>query len=119
MKSSNRLPPNFRDILLRPVTRSKILVIGCDSSGAIGPKRGDIIKVEGRILGKFTVRTALMEVMAVGAKPIIVACGLGAELKPTGESIIEGILSEIRKAGLDRSSVVVSTEKILIQFRLG
>jgi hypothetical protein len=111
MKSSNRLPPNFRDILLRPVTRSKVLVIGCGSSGAIGPKRGDIIKVEGRILGKFTVRTALMEVMAVGAKPTIVACGLGVEPKPTGESIIEGILSEIRKVGLNRSSVVVSTEK--------
>lgn len=111
MKTQNILPPNFRDVLIKPLTKSKFLVVSCDSSGAIGPKIGDVIKVDGKILGKFTVRTALMEVMAVGAKPICVACGLGVEPKPTGESIIEGVLSEIRKVGLDQSSLVISTEK--------
>ncbi|MEM0488883.1 MAG: AIR synthase related protein [Candidatus Bathyarchaeia archaeon] len=111
MKTRNILPQNFRDVLIKPLTRNKFLVVGCDSCGAIGPKIGDVIKVDGSILGKFAVRTALMEVMAVGAKPICVACGLGVEPKPTGESIIEGVLSEIRKVGLDQSSLVISTEK--------
>lgn len=111
MKVQKILPPNFRDVLIKPLTKSKFLVVGCDSSGAIGPKIGDAVKVDGGTLGKFTVRTALMEVMAVGAKPTCVACGLGVEPKPTGESIIEGVLSEMKKVGLDESSLVISTEK--------
>ncbi|MBC7131356.1 hypothetical protein H5T51_09165, partial [Candidatus Bathyarchaeota archaeon] len=109
--SMAELPPNYRDVLIKPLNHKKFLVLSCDSSGAIGPKNEDVLKVEGNIVGKFIVRTALMEVMAVGAKPIGVACGLSVEPKPTGESIIKGVLTEMRKAGLKRSDLVVSTEK--------
>lgn len=111
MRSRARLPPNFRDILIKPLTRNKVLVVSCDSAGAVGPKRDDIVKVDGSVLGRFIVRVALMEVMAVGAKPICVSCGLSVEPEPTGESILAGVLSEMKKVGLDRSSLVISTEK--------
>lgn len=107
-----KIPENFRDIIIKPISGRKLLIVGCDSSGAVGPKTGDVIKVDGEIVGKFIVRTALMEVMAVNAKPLCVACGLAVESKPTGEKILKGVESEIKKAGLDPSKdLVISTEK--------
>lgn len=102
----------YRDALIKPLSGNRFLVVSCDSSGAVGPKAGDLIKVNGEVLGKFIVRTALMEVLAVGAKPLCVACGLGVEPEPSGNSILDGVRMEMRKAGLDpKSDLVVSTEK--------
>lgn len=103
---------SYRDALIKPLFGSRFLVVGCDSSGAVGSKTWDLIKVEGEVLGKFIVRTALMEVLAVGAKPLCVACGLGVEPDPSGNRILDGVRTEMRKAGLDpESDLVVSTEK--------
>lgn len=101
-----------RDVLIKPLSVDRFLVVGCDSSGAVGSKPGDSVRVDGEVLGKFIVRTALMEVLAVGAKPLCVACGLGVEPEPSGNRILEGVKMEMRKVGLDpRSDLVVSTEK--------
>jgi len=109
---AKKFPNNFRDIIIKPISKYKLLIVGCDSLGAVGPKNGDVVKVDGEIVGKFTVRTALMEVMAVNAKPICVACGLAVEPKPTGQKIIKGIESEMKKAGLNPSlDLIISTEK--------
>ncbi|TDA39141.1 MAG: hypothetical protein DSO09_02670, partial [Candidatus Methanomethylicota archaeon] len=79
---------------------------------AIGPKNGDILKVNGEILGKHMVRSALMEVLSVRAKPICISCGLCVEPEPTGESIIRGIKEEMIKVGLNpNEDLVISTEK--------
>lgn len=103
---------SYRDVLIKPLLDGKFLVVGCDSSGSVGPKPEDLIRVSGGVLGKFIVRTVLMEILAVGAKPLCIACGLGVEPKPTGASILRGIKREMRKVGLDpKYDLVISTEK--------
>jgi hypothetical protein len=88
------------------------MVIGCDSSGGVGPKPLDKIKVDGYTLGKFTARAALMEVLAVGATPVCVVDTLSVEPAPIGSEILKGIRAEMEKAGLDpKRAVTGSTEK--------
>ncbi|MCS7097495.1 MAG: hypothetical protein NZ922_00710 [Candidatus Methanomethyliaceae archaeon] len=104
--------PPKRDIFLRLISDNKILVVSCDSSGAIGPKDGDLIKVAGEIVGKFMARSALMEVLASGAKPICISCGLSVEPLPTGYSIIKGVKEEMKIIGMDsEKDLLLSTEK--------
>ncbi len=101
-----------RDVLLFRLTNGEVLAVGCDSSGGIGPKPLDILKVSGFILGKFTARAALMEVLSVGAKLACVVDALGVEPEPTGKEILKGIRDEAKKAGLDpKLAVTGSTEK--------
>lgn len=101
-----------RDVLLFQLPTIGFLVVGCDSSGGIGPKPLDKLKVTGYILGKFTARAALMEVLSVGADPICVVDTLGVEPEPSGAEILTGIRDEAAKAGLDpKLAVTGSTEK--------
>lgn len=104
--------PIKRDVLMKRISRNKTMIISCDSSGAIGPKNGDFLKVSGEVVGKFMVRSALMEVLATGARPICISCGLGVEPMPTGVGIIEGIKQEMKKIGMrPEEDLVISTEK--------
>lgn len=104
--------PIRRDVLMKRISKDEIIVIACDSSGGIGPKKGDLLKVSGEVVGKFMVRSALMEVLAIGAKPICISCGLGVEPVPTGVNIIEGMKEEMKKVGMNpEEDLVVSTEK--------
>lgn len=101
-----------RDVLLFEFSNGEVLVIGCDSAGGIGPKPLDKIKVNGYILGKFTARAALMEVLAVGAKLACIVDALGVEPEPTGAEILKGIRAEAKEAGLNpKLAVTGSTEK--------
>ncbi len=101
-----------RDVLIFGSENGKVLVVSCDSAGGIGPKPLDKIKVDGYTLGKFTARTALMEVLAVGAKPLCIVDTLSVELEPTGKEILQGIRDEAEKAGLDpKLAMTGSTEK--------
>ncbi len=109
-----------RDVLLFQLAHDEILVIGCDSAGGIGPNPLDKIKVSGFTLGKFTARTALMEVLAINATPVCIVDTLGVAPKPTGASILSGIRSEAKKAGLDpKLAVTGSTEKNIIVEQTG
>jgi hypothetical protein len=88
------------------------MVIGCDSSGAIGPKPLDHLKVDGYIVGKFAARVALMEVISTGAQPLCVVDNLSVELNPTGLEILRGVREEAAQAGLDpKLAVTGSAEK--------
>ena len=122
------IPPNpmitptktNRDILLFQLPNRQVLVIGCDSAGGIGPKLLDKLKVSGYILGKFTARAALMEVLAVGASPLCVVDALGVEPYPLGKEILEGIREEAKLAGLDPELAVTgSTEKNIVVEQTG
>jgi len=109
-----------RDLLLFQLQSDQLLVIACDSSGGIGPKPLDKLKVSGYILGKFTARTALMELLAAGATPICIVDALGVEAKPTGVEILEGIREEARLAGLDPECALMgSTEKNMVVEQTG
>jgi hypothetical protein len=76
------------------------LVLGCDSAGGIGSKPHDSVRVSAEVVGKFTARVALMEVLSVGAAPICVVNTLSVEPHPTGSQIVKGIRKELRRASV-------------------
>ncbi len=95
------------DVSILKVPTGHAIVAGSTSSGAIGPKEMDKVKVDGRILGKFLARVALMDVSATGAFPLLLSVTLGVEKEPTGNAIIEGIRGEARSIGLDPNQVIM------------
>lgn len=95
-----------RDINLVELDKDNLLVIACDSAGGIGPKKHDRIKVPAELIGAFTARVALMEVISVAAEPISIVDALAVEYNPTGEEILNGIKGELKKIGLDRQIAV-------------
>jgi len=95
------------DVSILKVPTGHAIVAGSTSSGAVGPKEMDKVKVDGRILGKFLARVALMDVSATGAFPLLLSVTLGVEKEPTGNSIIEGIRGEARSIGLDPNQVIM------------
>ncbi|MFZ7103391.1 MAG: AIR synthase related protein [Peptococcaceae bacterium] len=113
---------NFRDLTLIELGGGDCLVIACDSLGGIGPKSRDKIKAPGEILGIFTARVPLLEVMAAGAQPLAVINTLSVEMNPTGAAILKGITKEVAAAGLAGDLVITgSTEENIttVQSALG
>jgi selenophosphate synthetase-related protein len=95
------------DVSIMKVPTGHAIVIGSTSSGAVGPKTMDKVKVDGRILGKFLARVALMDVTSTGAFPLLLSVTLGVEKEPTGDEIVEGIKREARSIGLDPNQVLM------------
>ncbi len=95
------------DVSILKVPTGHAIVIGSTSTGAVGPKEMDKVKVNGTILGKFLGRVALMDVTATGAFPLMLSVTLGVEKNPTGNSILEGIKREARSIGLDPNQVLM------------
>ena len=95
------------DVSILKVPTGHAIVAGSTSSGAVGPKIMDKVKVDGRVLGKFLARVALMDVMATGAFPLLLSVTLGVEKEPTGNEILEGIRREVRSIGLDPNQVIM------------
>jgi thiamine monophosphate kinase len=71
----------------------------------------DVLKVNAATVGKFTVRVALMETMAVGATPVCVSVTLSVEPSPTGRAVLRGVRRELHAAELAGLSIVSSSEK--------
>lgn len=95
------------DVSILMVPTGHAIVIGSTSSGAVGPKDLDKVKVDGMVLGKFLARVALMDVIATGAFPLLLSTTLGVEKEPTGRAIIEGIRREARSIGLDPNQTLL------------
>ena len=95
------------DVSILKVPTGHAIVAGSTSSGAVGPKIMDKVKVDGRVLGKFLARVALMDVIATGAFPLLLSVTLGVEKDPTGNEILEGIRRETRSLGLDPNQVLM------------
>ena len=95
------------DVSVLKMPTGHAIVAGSTSSGAVGPKELDQVKVDGRVLGKFLARVALMDVTATGAFPLLLSVTLGVEKDPTGNEIIEGIKREARTIGLDPNQVLM------------
>ncbi len=96
---------------IRDITRIRIapedyLVIACDSSGGIGSKIHDQIKVSEEFLGRFSLRVPLMEVLATGAEVITIINTLSVEMHPCGERIIRGIAKEAQEAGIEPAAII-------------
>lgn len=102
----------FRDLTLVDINDDQIMVIACDSAGAIGNKEKDIVKVEPEIVGRFTTQTALMEILAIGAKPVTIVNTLSVEMNDTGKKIIWGIKQALEPLGLSDTELITgSTEE--------
>jgi selenophosphate synthetase-related protein len=82
------------------------IVVGSSSSGGVGPKPMDNLKIKGWIVGKFLARVASMDVASTGAFPISASVTLSVEKEPTGNEILEGIRKEIRVLGLEPNQVM-------------
>jgi hypothetical protein len=95
------------DVSILKVPTGHAIVAGSTSSGAVGPKELDKVKVDGHVLGKFLARVALMDVTATGAFPVLLSVTLGVEKEPTGNVILEGIRREARSIGLDPNQVLM------------
>jgi selenophosphate synthetase-related protein len=95
------------DVSILKVPTGHAIVVGSTSSGGVGPKSMDQVKVDGRVLGKFLARVALMDVAATGAFPLLLSVTLGVEKEPTGREILEGIRSESRVLGLEPNQVLM------------
>jgi len=100
-----------RDLTIIPGVGDKCLVIACDSCGAVGQKRGDILKLPAHYAAKFTVRVALTEVMCSGANPMTIINGAACEMEPTGKDFIFGIQEELRNANIPDIVLTGSTEE--------
>ena len=87
------------------------LVVACDSCGAIGEKELDVVKVPARLTGRFAARGALLEVLATGAQPQIVAAAVCNEPEPTGSELLKGVKDELKSAGLGTLPIAISCEK--------
>ena len=70
------------DVCILRIPTGHAIVAGSTSSGAVGPKEMDKVKVDGSILGKFLARVALMDVTATGAFPLLLSVTLGVEKSP-------------------------------------
>jgi hypothetical protein len=102
----------LRDVTVIDMADGSLLVVACDSLGAIGSKENDLVKVPGYVVGRMTSRVALLEVMSTGARPLVLINALAVEMTPTGEEIIAGIVDEVARAGLRGDLVVTgSTEE--------
>jgi hypothetical protein len=95
------------DVSILKLPTGHAIVAGSTSSGAVGPKELDKVKVDGSILGKFLARVALMDVVSTGAFPVILSVTLGVEKEPTGNKILEGIRGEARNIGLDSNQMLM------------
>ncbi|KNF07904.1 alpha-ribazole kinase [Gottschalkia purinilytica] len=101
-----------RDLTLIDINNDQFLVISCDSSGGIGNKENDVVKVSPEIVGYYTTQVALMEILAFGAKPITIVDTLSVEMSNTGEKIINGIKQVLEPLNFDISNLVTgSTEE--------
>ncbi|KPU27728.1 selenophosphate synthase [Caloranaerobacter sp. TR13] len=102
----------FRDLTFIEINEEQLLVIACDSSGAIGSKENDIVKVSPDILGYFTTNVALYEILSVGAEPLTIVNTLTVEMNDTGNKIIEGIKKAIEPLSASKDIIITgSTEE--------
>ena len=95
------------DVSILKVPTGHAIVVGSTSSGAVGSKERDKVKVQSRVLGKFLARVALMDVITTGAFPLLLSVTLGVEKEPTGREIIEGIKHEVVVLGLEANQVIM------------
>jgi hypothetical protein len=95
--------------------KNGFLIHACDSAGGIGNLNCDLLKVPVETTAKYTLRTALMEVISIGAKPISASLEFA-----NGPEYVQKAIVEVQKV-LDRFSipVVISTEKNFIPAQTG
>lgn len=98
-----------RDVQIISLDPKRVMVVSCDSAGGVGSKPLDRVRASPFVVGKFTARVALMEILSTGAEPICVASALAVEPKPTGNQILLGVRAEMRHALLSPITPIVNS----------
>jgi hypothetical protein len=99
----------MRDIVLLSLGNEEQLVIAADNAGGIGEKHHDTVSVPYSVVSYYTSRVALMECMAVRAKPeVIVVQNFSGE--SAYQSFLEGIQQACKELCLNSVSVTGSSE---------
>ena len=104
-----------RDLLVTELTEELWLVIACDSAGGIGPKKLDAHYSSGYEVGRMVIRVPIMEILASGSIPNIVADALAVEMDPTGKEIIRGVKDEAADAGINSGLAVTGSTEDNVQ----
>ena len=99
----------YGDLQLLP-NKGEYLIIACDSSGGIGNKENDIIKIGPELAGFFAAFVPIVEVLATKGKILSIVDTLSVEMEPTGKRIISGIKEALTSVGLDSNLLTGSTE---------
>jgi hypothetical protein len=99
----------MRDISIIPSSSNEEIIVGTDNSGGIGTKEEDIVKVDDRITAYYSTRVAVMEVLAVKAKPfsVIIHNFSGDNV---WEAYKKGTETALKEAELDEVQITGSTE---------
>jgi hypothetical protein len=98
-----------RDVQIILLDPKRVMVVSCDSAGGVGSKPLDRVRASPFMVGKFTARVALMEILSTGAEPVCIASALAVEPKPTGNQILLGIRAEMRHALLSPITPIVNS----------
>jgi hypothetical protein len=77
------------------------LVVACDSNASIGAKPADVLAQDPGETGYSAAKVPLMEVLAAGARPVLLVNNLCCEMEPSGRGLLEGIRRLLADAGLD------------------
>lgn len=96
---------NLRDVLLTP-NDNTVLVTAVDSCGGIGMLTQDILKTSPQIVGSYTARVSLMEVLCTGAKPLFATLAV-SNAPDYAQQILQGVQSVIGS----ELPCAISTEK--------
>lgn len=100
-----------RDVTVLTLPGWSRLLVACDAAGGIGPKELDAVRVPAYVLGRFTARVALMEVIAAGGRPIALVDTACVEPEPTGRELLRGVVDEAALVGLSAEAITGSFEK--------
>jgi hypothetical protein len=85
------------DLIIMKLKNGQAIIMANTSSGGIGPKQEDVVKLNGKVLGRLMARTVLIKVLSSGALPIALIANLSVEFIPTGSTIFQGIREEAYK----------------------
>ncbi len=87
----------YGDLVIMKLKNGQAFVLANTSSGGIGPKKEDVVKLDGILLGRLMARTVLIKVLSSGAQPMVLVVNLSVEFFPTGSQIFQGIREEAYK----------------------
>ena len=99
----------MRDISIIPSSANEEIIVGTDNSGGIGTKEEDVVKVDDGITAYYSTRVAVMEVLAVKAKPfsVIIHNFSGDDV---WEAYKKGAETALKEAELEEVLITGSTE---------
>lgn len=88
----------FRDLTIIKNKEKKCeTVIACDSCCGIGEEKYDFVNADNEVVGYFSARVCLFEILAFRSKPLVIVNNLGMPMKNRGEKILKGIDKAIKE----------------------